>query len=262
MEKSFLCAILLFNLYAIDDFYEKSKEGWFFYKDEPKKKNDTEILEHFTEPIKKDRKQNETEFMRSIPINNLSSLTTEEFRQTFQKAKDIAVMQPTEENVLILQIMNSFMTDKSQEFTNMWQSNLLNHTEKVVGEQIAMSAFEKKFMTEDDKENDRKAFDKLLQDGFRYIVFFKENDRKLAEIKRLVIEYIDKRIPIHFIDINNNENLIKKYKMTTFPEIFAVTDKKEPKHISAGITNSENIIHSTKIQYKEYFTKKLKKGKK
>lgn len=93
----------LFVLSKENKFYDKSKEGWFYYEEPPVEENDN-------------KKDEDREFISSIPLEDLASLSAKEFRETLDKVRDISVMKPSYKNIMAYKQMTKFATDQSEKF--------------------------------------------------------------------------------------------------------------------------------------------------
>lgn len=100
----FLC--LGIHLYAINPFYENRNQGWFSYEEPaPVDENKTK------------KQDSDKAFMASIPLNKLNTMSAEEFSKTIDKAKAIAIMNPSPENIFIVKTLVKFATDQSEKFS-------------------------------------------------------------------------------------------------------------------------------------------------
>jgi len=104
MWKHLVITLLVFSsLAAKEKFFDKAKEGWFYYE-EPKTSRDNNDTDE-------DRK-----FIASIPLDNLEAMSAKDFRETLDRVRDISVMKPTYENIMAYKRMTKFATDKSEKF--------------------------------------------------------------------------------------------------------------------------------------------------
>ena len=104
-----------------NEFFGTSKRGWHYFEKD-KENNQTNLVER-----KKQIDTQDEQFMSSIPINNLDLLAAKQFTETFEKARQIAVMKPTKQNVAIVQKMNKFQTEQSEMFAKIWEVNNLEN---------------------------------------------------------------------------------------------------------------------------------------
>lgn len=105
MRKSIALSVLLsVALWSDTSFYDKAKEGWHYYKEPPKQNS------------KKKRKDEDRKFIASLPLDKLNELSAEEFSEMFEKVRKIAVMEPSQENILAYKAMMKFSVDQSELF--------------------------------------------------------------------------------------------------------------------------------------------------
>ena len=102
MRKSLVLVLLALSLLAKNEYYDKTKEGWHYYQDPPKTLED---------PSREDEN-----FIASLP-DNFTSLSAEGFQKAEEKVRAIAVMKPTQENIMAWKKMIKFSTDQSKVFT-------------------------------------------------------------------------------------------------------------------------------------------------
>ncbi|WP_267523625.1 conjugal transfer protein TraF [Campylobacter sp. MG1] len=239
LNNFFFIGILSTQLLALDSFYEQSKKGWFFYetikKDEVKK-------EELKEEDKKDKVFTD---INQIPINALNTLTATEFRQAFEFAKDIAVMNPTSDNVYVVQVMNTFMSENANKFSSLWQRNLLDRN-KLISDK-PMTTFENDIQKNIKKKEEKEFF---ANTDLNYFVFYKDIDDKLLNIKRLITS-LEYKVPTKFININEYPNITKEYNIDLLPSIYAVTKNKKKRISNGNVLTQDLIIYYTLIQLKD-----------
>lgn len=228
------------NLNAIDDFFNDSKRGWFYYE---------KIKEDKKKKIEKKKKKKEPIVFTSIsdiPLNSLSSLTAQEFRQAFELAKDTAVMNPTQENVLAVQIMNNFMSNNANEFTASWQRNLLDKNNLIVAD-APTTTFQNNLIKKQKKDEEKAFFENT---ELNYFVFYDKVDDKLLNIKRLITS-LPYRIPTRFININEYPQMKKEYNLEFYPSIYAITPTNKKRITNGNVITQDLILYYTMFQLKD-----------
>lgn len=230
--------IFSYSLVFANTFYQSEKDGWHYYKDN----NNAQQEANKTKQLKEDE-----EFLKNIPINNLDSLSVKEYRETFERVKEIAVMKPTKENVAILQKMNKFQLQQSEKFAKVWTiNNLENPTLEFP--QINTTKFAKNQFAQE-KEDKRKDFFKQRNGKLSYIVFF--TDEKQLESQKLIMQFLQDRYETktHYINALENEALAKKLKLNASIEIFFhyfnKNDEEIYMRVKQGYTTVEEIIDNT-----------------
>jgi conjugal transfer pilus assembly protein TraF len=109
-----------------DQFFKDAKRGWFYYepmpqppsKEDEKKDEQPVVILNKTAQEFDEMVAEEKRFVRSIPFNALHTLSAEEFRQTYDRTKDIAIMRPDMENAVAYRRLHSYMLERSDLFAN------------------------------------------------------------------------------------------------------------------------------------------------
>lgn len=169
--KIFLIILSLFFSIHAKDFFSANKDGWFWYE---RKKMDN-------------NKTKEENFMANIPLQNLNSMTAEEFRKTFEKVRDIVVINPTFENVQTMRIMQKYMTDQSEKLTKVFTyANIVDpkHNYNDVGS----GGFTNELLS-NNKNALQKA--KYLTDDIVFVTFVKNQNSQIA--KGQIVKNLDFR---------------------------------------------------------------------
>ncbi|WP_260604873.1 conjugal transfer protein TraF [Campylobacter sp. MIT 97-5078] len=226
-----------------NDFFSTSKRGWHYFE-----KDDVNKSVNLEERKKEIDKQDEV-FMSSIPLNSLENLTAEEFTQTFEKARKIATMKPTKENVAILQKMNKWQLEQSEKFAMIWQVNLLENPNLEFPELASDKFGRNDALIQRDKKVEQ--FFKSHKDNLAFVVFmskFNENTNiKQKDIYDTIKRQYD--VTVEYIDVDIRKDLIKTFKLETTPENFFIykNSKGEAiwKRIRAGLSNKDDIINNT-----------------
>ncbi|ECH3659539.1 conjugal transfer protein TraF [Campylobacter upsaliensis] len=240
--KTLLILILFCSLAFANTFFKNKKDGWFYYKEN----NITQQEENKTKQLKEDE-----EFLKNIPIDNLDSLSVKEYKETFERVKEIAVMKPTKGNVALLQKMNKFQLQQSEKFAKVWVINNLENPE-LEFPQINTTKFAKNQFTEE-KEEKRKIFFKQREGKLSFIVFF--TDENKLESQRLIMKLLNDKygVKTHYINALENEALAKKLKLDSSIEIFFhyfnKNDEEIYMRVKQGYTTAEEIIDNTQFLF-------------
>ncbi|ULO03747.1 conjugal transfer protein TraF [Campylobacter sp. RM12651] len=232
-----LSTIISNSLFSLDNFYDDKKRGWFYYEKMPIQK----------EKKKKEEKKPKEPIVftqiSQIPLNSLNSLTAQEFRQAFELAKDTAVMNPTQENVLAVQIMNNFMSNNASEFTSSWQKNLLDKNNLIIAD-TPTTTFESNQIKKEKKAKEKAFFE---NSELNYFVFYDKVDDKLLNIKRL-ISTMPYQVPTKYINILEYPNMKKEYNLEHFPSIYAITPTQKKRISNGNLLTQDLIIYFTMFQ--------------
>lgn len=239
----FILLALSMNLEA-GIFFEDSKRGWFYYE----KYADNNTSEDNKTKMEK-RINADDMFISSIPLSNLDLLTAEEFTQTFEKVRKIAIMNPTKTNVMTMQIMNKWQTDQAEKFAKVWALNLLENPNLEYPE-IREDKFGRSEMYKQKQEKMIKFF-KEHKDNFSYVVFISNLNQEINEKQKAVYDDIKREYNanVEYVDIDIKKDLIAKFKLSTTPENFFIyrNSKGEAiwQRVKAGLTNKDDILNNT-----------------
>lgn len=226
-----------------NEFFGTSKRGWHYFEKD-KENNQTNLVER-----KKQIDTQDEQFMSSIPINNLDLLTAKQFTETFEKARQIAVMKPTKKNVAIVQKMNKWQTEQSVLFGKIWAINNLENPNLEFPE-IATNKIGIMARHEEQKAKQDKFFNNK-KENLGFVVFVsglnKEASRKQQDVyKALQMRY---DIAVEYIDMDINQELVKTLNLTTTPENFLLYKNSKGEtiwqRIKAGFITENEIINNT-----------------
>lgn len=245
MNKISLLSILILsvNLQA-SVFFGDSKRGWFYYEQYA----DNNITEDNKTKIQK-RINEDDVFISSIPLNNLDLLTAEEFTQTFEKVRKIAIMNPTKTNVMTMQIMNKWQTDQAEKFAKVWALNLLENPNLEYPE-IREDKFGRSEMYKQKQEKIADFF-KNHKNDFSYVVFVSNLNREINEKQKAVYNDIQREYDanVEYVDVDIKKDLITKFKLSTTPENFFIYKNSKGEavwqRVKAGLTNKDDILNNT-----------------
>jgi len=98
------------------DFFKRHAEGWHWYQDPPQKEEPS--------PQKETRKP-------SFEVRSSLSPTQriEAQKKEVEDALNLAIMEPTTENVRNYIVLQKQVMDRSEEFANVWQKTIMTHPE-------------------------------------------------------------------------------------------------------------------------------------
>jgi len=248
-----LASLIASSSYAANDFFKSGKEGWFYYKEEHKKKKEEE---------KQQQKKSDQEFMKSIPINNLDSMQAKEFSEAFSKAKEIAVMSPTKENVQIVQMMNKWQTDQSEKYAKVWTVNMLENPNleypDIAKDKYARSAqFHQKEKEIDD-------FFAKHKDDLGFVVFFAMKNKMAYKRQEIVFNSLQEKYKttVEYVNTDVQPDMIKKFKLATTPESFFIYKNSKGEaiwmRVKSGLATQEEIVKNTMFLFENAIMEKDK----
>jgi len=222
-----------------NEFFEKGKEGWFYFKDDLIEKNTTT----------NDHNTSDQQFMKSIPLDNLSSLSAKEYSETFQRAKDVAVMKPTKENVQIVQILNKWQSDQSEKYAKIWMVNSMENPDLEYPE-IGKDKFSRSTQFHQ-KEKETDAFFKTHQDDLGYVVFYSLSNELAFKRQQIVFDSLGDKygITVEYVNIDEQPDVAKNFKLSTSLESFFVYKNSKDEaiwmRVKSGIATQEEIVKNT-----------------
>lgn len=244
MKKIILISLVAGVFVHASSFFEDSKRGWFYYE----KYADSNISEDNQTKIER-RINADDMFISSIPLNNLDLLTAEEFTETFEKVRKIAIMNPTKTNVVTMQIMNKWQVDQSEKFAKVWALNLLENPNLEYPE-IRDDKFGRSDMLKQKQERISN-FYKEHKEDFSYVVFISDLNKETNEKQRGIYDSLkgEYDVNVEYINVDQRKDLISKFRLATTPENFFVYKNSKGEaiwqRVKAGLTNRDDIINNT-----------------
>ncbi len=250
---SFVCSNLMAN-----EFYNSSREGYFYYKDpivekkkekkqkdekpsedEKIKKEQQEVsniksdysktkekmkLKFETKEERGERHKAEKQYIENIPWSELDELSADEYRLVLDTTREISVATPNKQYVKSYAALQKFWVDKSEQFAKTWQvANLENPDELIYPEQEWNPIGQK--MKQKQSDIDDKRFFEKIKDRVGFIVIVEDkNDKdfmfKLTETYRLIQQKVDMDYIIY--DFYEVPHLVRKLKLDrrALPENF------------------------------------------
>lgn len=225
-----LVIVLLANICFAggSNYYDKSKEGWHYYQDPIKATDDN-------------KSQEDEKYITSIPLDNLESMSAEEFRKAIDKVKDIAVMKPTQENIMAWKRMVKFSTDQSKLFTvNYKVASIMNDGYEY--NDIGTGGFSQNTMKEAQKQRDKA---KYLTDNIVFVTFAKNTEGKVTQ-KQIMANMDLKRdygVDTRTFSTEDYPDIAEKLKITNDIENFVYyKDKKEWQRIRRGLIDADTFV--------------------
>lgn len=232
-----LLSTLFSCAYSANNFFETGKEGWFYYKENQEDKKGEE------------KSKKDEEFMKSIPLGDLESMQAKEFSEAFTRAKEIAVMNPTKENVRIVQIMNKWQTSQSEKYAKVWTVNMLENPELEYPE-IAKDKYGRSTQFHK-KEKEIDEFFKKHKDDLGFVVFYSEKERMAYKRQEIVFNALKERygITVEYFNTDKQKDLIQKFKLATTPESFFIYKNSQDEaiwmRVKSGLATQEEIVKNT-----------------
>lgn len=233
MRKLVFFFLVVINLYS-DSFYETHRQGWFFY-DDPKEDN-------------------------NITKENLEKMSAKELEAKLENLKDIAVSNPTKENLANYILAQNVAVKRSEKFASVWQEVILEKSELDIAAPLAKSGFEKnvKIMQ---RGSDTRNFWEQNIDKIGFVVFVDPNEEVANESMQRVYFLLSEELRgltnqkpvVRFVDITQNEHFKNSLGIVTTPDNFIVysDDNGEPiyKRIKAGVATKAELLKNVRFVY-------------
>jgi len=270
------------NLFALNNnFYENSREGYFFYKDEKiveEKEKDKKIIKAETSSIKSEysktkemmdmvfendeerenRLKKENEFMDNIPFHKLDELSTDEYKRLLDVTRNISTGRPNKEFVKKYAAVQKFWVDKSENFAKSWSVANLENPDELLYTDIGWTSRDRVNL-KNKKDNEDKEFYSKIKNSAGYIVIIEDKANKaIFQDTKLLYDKIKEETGLDYLIYDYyevNENLKKQLglKVNNLPDNFLlyVNNKKEKvyKRVAQGFSAASKIISNTKFVF-------------
>lgn len=235
-----LVSLLNSQILIANDFFNNGKDGWFYYKDDAKIKK---------EEKKEEQKKKDQDFMKSIPIRNLETMEAKEFTETFEKAKGIAVMNPTKENVQIVQMMNKWQTDQSEKYAKVWTINMLENPNLEYPD-IAKDSYGRSVQFHQKEKETNDFFTKHKED-LGFVVFYNAQNEMAYKRQEIVFNSIKQKYgtTVEYINIDEQPDMVKRFNLISVPESFFIYKNSKSEaiwmRVKSGLATEEEIVKNT-----------------
>lgn len=217
-------------------FWDDRYKGWFFY--EPMDKED------------EDEKKKITKQYNFINWTEFKKLSAKDMRNLINELKELAIANPSENNVQTYMVAQKIATNKAVNFMKTWQDILKEHpsldeTVKQPGSQYAsyqLKAQESKIQEEIIK--------KLSQDDTVGILLMHSDENYYSNIQKPIFRnFIEstKWKTYSFVNVDEYPDIITKYGVETLPEVWLTTKDGKSVRVSAGL-RTQDVIESGIIQ--------------
>lgn len=173
MRKSLIICLFATLLFGKNEYFEKGKEGWHYYQEPEKALDDN-------------RSKEDENFVASLP-EDFTKMSAEEFRKAEEKVRAIAVMKPTQDNIMAWKRMVKFSTDQSKLFTtNFKVASIMD--DRYDNTDIGTGGFSQNSMKEAQKQKEKA---KYLTENIVFVSFVKDGDSILT--KKQIMANMDLR---------------------------------------------------------------------
>jgi len=224
--KALLIVLVYVSMVIADgNFYKNSRDGWFFY---------------------------ETTVENNITKEKLENMSAKELEAVIINLKDVAVSNPTKENVANYILAQNVAVKRSEQFATVWQKVLLEKSELDIAAPLSKSGFENNIKivqrTQDNTQFWRENVDKI---GFIVLIDPKNKvaNESIERVYFLLSEEIEhmtqKKPVIRFVDVVQNQELAKELGVVTTPDNFIIVNENGTpsyKRIKAGVATKVELL--------------------
>jgi len=220
--------LLMTSIVFADNFFTTNREGWFWYKDETIQES-------------------------NISKQQLEKMGAKELEQTLDKLKDIAVSDPSEENLKNYILVQNVAVKRSEKFATVWQKVLLEHSELDIAAPLSKSGFENNARVAR-KSAEMREFWQREVENIAFVVFYDPKEEAANSSMQRVYYLLSSDIAsmtgkepvIRFVDLSANQRFKDDLGIVTTPDNF-ILHKDETgapiyKRIKAGISTKAELL--------------------
>lgn len=235
-------AISSIVLYATpDNYYGKSKEGWYSYEKDPLPEQNATIKKRFI-----------------LTPENLSRLSGKQFKELFEAAKDEAVMRPSPESLRSYIILQNFSVSQAEKFQKQFRAETLKDATLDLSSGFNTSTFAHGVDIRMQEEK-RKTFFEKNKDRAGFIVFFdsKESPEKMKAQKE-VADYFESEnhMKTIFVDLQANPGLKQANKIAATPDVWFVIKQNDGStfrsRVATGVSDRKSILEGIDFVTDQY----------
>lgn len=251
--------LICLNLFCVyqhlqSGWLDRKAEGWFWYEDRKKKKEQQVI-----EPLKIPPTLSIPTLPSPLPLTAAEEMAL--VRKELEERLNRAVLEPTEANVLSYMHMQQHWTERSAQFSQVWLKNLLGHpeldTRLTAGAVTQYGVQVQKQMFREQKE---KRIHSLVQS--HGLFFFYEGNNQISQAFSFVVKEFAKKYVWQVIAIscdgvlipdfeNNqvNQGMTQRLKVDHFPSLYLVEPKQQiilP--VAFGLSSIDQIEENVELQ--------------
>jgi conjugal transfer pilus assembly protein TraF len=282
MKKIILLSVLVCSVFALNDFFEDSKNGYFYYRELPPEtekninKNDknstltkvistadynstfTKMSIPFEDKKQRQyRREQEKKYVDNIPWHDLNNLSADEYRRLMDTTREIAVATPSKQYVKSYASLQKFWVDKSEKFAKVWSVANLENPDELIYPKFEFSASGRKIRYKEKKKENKDFFTKF-KDTMGYIVVIEDkNDAETYNRFDYMYKTIKEQTGLEYmiVDYYDIPQLARKLKidLKTLPENFIMyrgnKNKEVYKRVAKGYASATQIVENTRFVF-------------
>jgi conjugal transfer pilus assembly protein TraF len=230
---------------------DRKAEGWFWYEDKNKDKDaEPELLEN-------------SAIIPSQPSPSIYPATEEMnlIRKELEEKLHRAVLEPTEENVMIYMRMQQQWIDQSSKFSDSWVRNLLHHPDLDQRIKTPITQYGVQVQKQILRENKEEKIRMLAQSYGLF--FFYEGNNKISQAFSFVVKEFVKKYQWEVFSISCDKFLLPGFEynqmdqgitqrlgVTQFPSLYLVEPKQQKVFpIAFGLSSIDQIEDNIHVQF-------------
>ncbi|OGR07562.1 MAG: hypothetical protein A2511_09965 [Deltaproteobacteria bacterium RIFOXYD12_FULL_50_9] len=235
------------NAYAADvkgkesskNYYDRAKEGWYWYEDPPAKVEPEDIPKEITPPEKQTRP---VPTMENHTMDDLWNMHPDDFQALLKDFQKKAVQYPTEQNVVEYYTMQDIARRKSVAYANVagyvtqkYTSFDMNATAPTVTPgQIAKTQMQNKEVQSTIAN----------AQGDHALLFFTQKGCSFCDKQKNILRFFNDKYgwPIKELDIRENPDIAVRFNITTTPTLLLIGKGKDNYlPVSVGVASMDAI---------------------
>lgn len=240
----FLAGIVFAQDCRVENFFRDRERGWFWRN---------VCLE---EEAKKKKKEKEEKMVVVIPWDRLGEMKPSEVRKIYEKALDVAVANPTYENVRELKRLEVWMLKKASKFQEV--ATLVAMTDPEVASFAGMIASTTPGRMAYMKERSEEIYGKVLsyRDRAGLLIAVREGCSYCRALKEMIATYF---VPgtgwsVRYVDIDRNPAFAENMQVYAVPDVFLAVKGEKPfvLRIATGYVSYDTLLERIYVGLKIY----------
>jgi conjugal transfer pilus assembly protein TraF len=229
---------------------DRKAEGWFWYEDRVKKKNEEELAcPDFQAPQSP---------AQSIPLTATEEMSL--IRKELEERLNQAILEPTDANVMAYMQMQQQWVHQSSQFSQTWVKNLLDHPQLDSRLIAPITQYGVQVQKQISREQKEERIRSLTES--HGLAFFYEGNNKISQAFSFVVKEFAKKYKWQVIAIscdgvlipgfeNNqvNQGLVQRLSVEYFPSIYLIEPSRDVVlPIAYGLSSIDQIEENIDIQ--------------
>jgi len=235
-------------------YWDKSREGWFWYEkilEERRKKEEERSRKE--EEARPESPKAQPPPRQEITREYLDTLSVPDLRDLGDRAREIAVGQPTRENVFRYVYVQKYMVEKSEMFAKAWQVVLLEHPEMSDKETRGGSESSRPLVRDALNLSAKKRVAELSDNAA--LLFFFDPDCPYCQREERILVWFEEKNNwyIKRINIRDNPDLAERFGVEEVPDMWILYKNPDGSpfyyRVRAGYLTLDEIEESISFLY-------------